>query len=73
MDYSCILFLTEHGYSKLDATADAESEWTRNVLEGADATLLTDAKSWFMGSNIPNKKRVFKLYKWYPGFSVRMQ
>lgn len=58
----CILFLTEHGYSKLDATADAESEWTRKVLEGADATLLTDAKSWFMGSNIPNKKRVFLNY-----------
>ncbi len=58
----CILFLKENGYSKLDAPADAESEWTKDVLEAAEATLFTDAKSWFMGSNIPDKKRVFLNY-----------
>jgi hypothetical protein len=51
-----------HGYSRIEATQEAEDAWTVHVLESADATLLTKTNSWFMGSNIPGKKRVFLNY-----------
>jgi cyclohexanone monooxygenase len=58
----CIKYLRKKGYSKLQATPEAESAWTEHVLEGAENTLFTNANSWFMGSNIPGKKRQFLNY-----------
>jgi len=58
----CIEYILTNGYSKIDARTEAESEWTAHVLEGAEATLFTDVQSWFMGSNIPGKKRQFLNY-----------
>jgi len=58
----CIRYLRDHKYATMEATPDEEEQWTRHVLETADATLLPDTDSWFMGANIPGKKRVFLNY-----------
>ena len=58
----CIAYMRSHGYSRIEATQEAEEAWTEHVLETADETLLTKTNSWFMGSNIPGKKRVFLNY-----------
>ena len=58
----CIAYMRAHGYSRIEATQAAEDAWTEHVLESADETLLTKTDSWFMGANIPGKKRVFLNY-----------
>ena len=51
-----------HGYTRIVASQDAEDAWTDHVLSTADETLFTQTDSWFMGANIPGKKRVFLNY-----------
>ena len=58
----CIDYLRDHEFSQIQATPEAEAEWTQHVLDAADATLLPETNSWFMGANIPGKKRVFLNY-----------
>ena len=58
----CMSWMREHGYTRLEAKQAAEDSWAEHALESADKTLLTNIDSWFMGSNIPGKKRVFLNY-----------
>ena len=46
----------------IDATPEAEEAWVQHSAELASHSFLSDANSWFMGSNIPGKKRVLLLY-----------
>ena len=41
----------------LNATRDAEKDWNRKVTELSDKTLFPISDSWYMGANIPGKKR----------------
>ncbi len=58
----CIRYLDEKGYRHIDAQVGAESEWVAHVNEVADSTLYPLANSWYLGSNIPGKPRVFMPY-----------
>ena len=58
----CIQYMREKGYSSIAPTPEAEQAWVEHAAELASLTLLSDAKSWFMGSNIPGKKRALLLY-----------
>ena len=51
-----------HGAQRIEATAEAEDEWVRHVDEVASRTLYKSANSWYLGSNIPGRPRVFMLY-----------
>jgi hypothetical protein len=42
-------------------TPQAEAAWTEHANELAAGTLLIQANSWFVGANIPGKKRAFLL------------
>ena len=46
----------------IEATLEAEDEWVDHVNEVAGATLFMQANSWYLGANIPGKKRVFMPY-----------
>jgi cation diffusion facilitator CzcD-associated flavoprotein CzcO len=48
-------YLTEHGYTRFEATAEAEEGWTRHVAEMYEMVLMRKAKGWFTGynSNVP--------------------
>jgi len=58
----CISYLRKNGYRRIQPTLESEAAWVEHTHELASQTLLSDAKSWFMGSNIPGKKRALLLY-----------
>ena len=54
--------LREKKLSSIAPTPEAEEAWVEHAAELASQTLLSDGDSWFMGSNIPGKKRALLLY-----------
>ena len=58
----CMNHMGTHGLSAVEATREAQDAWVAEVNRAADATLYPLAKSWYMGDNVPGKKRVFLPY-----------
>ena len=54
----CIRYMREKDFTRIAPTPQAEEAWVEHANELAAGTLLSDANSWFMGANIPGKKRV---------------
>ncbi len=48
--------------TSVEATQHAEEEWVEHVRAVASLTLFPKANSWYLGANIPGKKRVFMPY-----------
>ena len=59
---NAIGYLRKNGLSRIAPTPEAEEAWVQHAAELASQTLLSDAQSWFMGSNIPGKARALLLY-----------
>jgi cyclohexanone monooxygenase len=57
--------LAEHGVTRIEATADAEDAWSAQVHGIAELTLFPRADSWYMGANIPGKRR--EMLNWPAG------
>jgi len=49
--------LRKENITYLNATREAEKDWHRKVTELSDKTLFPISDSWYMGANIPGKKR----------------
>lgn len=58
----CIRYLRERGLGRIEATEEAQEAWVDHVSQVASATLFVKANSWYLGANIPGKKRVFMPY-----------
>lgn len=58
----CIKHLDCSGLGSIEANAREEDEWIAETKRIADATLLPEATSWYLGANIPGKPRVFMVY-----------
>jgi cyclohexanone monooxygenase len=58
----CIAHARERGLDVIEATPEAETGWVAHVNEIADATLYPQARSWYVGANVPGKPRVFMPY-----------
>ncbi|EOD46289.1 putative cyclopentanone -monooxygenase protein [Neofusicoccum parvum UCRNP2] len=54
--------MQEKGLQRIDATPESEEEYVKLVNDIAYTTLLPGTKSWYMGDNIPGKKRQPLLY-----------
>ncbi|MGJ3508000.1 flavin-containing monooxygenase [Enemella sp. A6] len=63
-----IKFLDERGAAGIEAGADAQEAWVNETRRLAEGSLLNMANSWYLGSNIPNRPRVFMPYA--AGFSA---
>ncbi len=50
------------GITRVEADAQAQTDWVAHVAELAGRTLFGRAASWYMGANIPGKPRVFMAY-----------
>lgn len=50
------------GKAEIEATPDAESQWTETCREIANATLFPKAESWIFGANIPGKPNAVMFY-----------
>jgi cyclohexanone monooxygenase len=58
----CLTWMRVEGVTRIDATPAAEAAWVEHVNDLAEETLYTRSASWYMGSNIPGKPRVFMPY-----------
>ncbi len=58
----CIAYMRDNNIAQIDATEEAENEWVDHVGEIAGFTLFEKANSWYLGANIPGKKRIFMPY-----------
>jgi acetyl esterase/lipase len=54
--------LRERGFETIEPTGRAEAGWDRHVEDCGNITLYPLANSWYMGSNVPGKPRVFLPY-----------
>jgi cyclohexanone monooxygenase len=59
-----ITYLLDHGFTRAEAAAGAQEQWTQHVNEVAHGTMFTAAtcNSWYNGANIEGKPRVFLPY-----------
>ncbi len=57
-----IAHVRANNLASIEATPEAEAAWVEHSAELASHSFLSDANSWFMGSNIPGKKRALLLY-----------
>ena len=67
----CIRFMYKHGYETIEATPEAQAGWVAHVDEVAHTTIYPLEESWYVGSNIPGKTRVFLPYIGVPDFAER--
>ncbi|MDA8046143.1 MAG: NAD(P)/FAD-dependent oxidoreductase [Actinomycetota bacterium] len=58
----CIEHMRVTGAEVVEAEEGAEDAWVDHVREAAEQTLFPKANSWYLGANIPGKKRVFMPY-----------
>src|SRR5208282_5889100 len=58
----CIEYMRRNNLRRIEATQEAEEAWRDHVATLADATLFPRAQSWYMGANIPGKKREMLAY-----------
>lgn len=60
----CLSYLRAHELHVIEAEEQAESDWVAHVNEVAKGTMFTapTCNSWYLGSNIPGKPRIFMPY-----------
>lgn len=58
----CLGFLQANDLTHIEPDATAERQWIEHVAEVANRTLAPTVESWYMGTNIPGKPRVFTSY-----------
>jgi cyclohexanone monooxygenase len=58
----CIDHLRAEGKARIEPAPDAEAAWVDHVAEISSYGLFNRANSWYLGANIPGKKRVFMPY-----------
>jgi cation diffusion facilitator CzcD-associated flavoprotein CzcO len=67
----CITALSQAGATRLEAQPGAQEAWVEHVNAVADATLFPTCNSWYLGANIPGKKRVFMPLPGHPGYAAK--
>ncbi len=50
------------GFSRIEASADAEKKWVAHVAEAGAPSLRSHCDSWYLGANIEGKPRIFTPY-----------
>jgi len=58
----CLTAMRAKGVTRIEPKPEAERDWVQHVNDVADSTLYPLANSWYLGSNIPGKPRVFMPY-----------
>jgi cyclohexanone monooxygenase len=65
--------LRRDGKERFEPSADTGPAWTAHLAELADSTLFGKADSWYMGANIPGKRRQLLNYPSSDGYLGRLQ
>jgi len=67
----CLDYMRSGGHSVIEPTAEAEDAWVNHVNAVADFTLFPSCNSWYLGSNVPGKTRVFMPLIGFPDYVVK--
>ena len=69
----CIAHLRENGKQLIEADPEAEQQWVAQVNAIADMTVYPHCNSWYLGSNVPGKPRVFSPCLGVPDYLARCE
>lgn len=58
----CLSYMREHDFTSINATTVAEDDWVATVNAASEVSLRTRCDSWYVGSNVVGKARVFAPY-----------
>lgn len=58
----CMEYMRSNNYTRIEPLEAAVESWNDHVTEVGDATLFPKANSWYMGANVPGKKRQIMFY-----------
>jgi cation diffusion facilitator CzcD-associated flavoprotein CzcO len=58
----CIDYMRTKGFERIAPTPEAEEAWVEHSNSLVEGSLVLKGNSWFIGANIPGKKRAFLLY-----------
>jgi cyclohexanone monooxygenase len=58
----CLAYMRKNELATIEATRQAEEQWTAHVMAIVNTTLMPEANSWYMGANIAGKPRTFLPY-----------
>ncbi|KKK39198.1 cyclohexanone monooxygenase [Mesobacillus campisalis] len=58
----CLEYMSQNGVETMEASREAEEEWSRHCREVAEMTLYVKTDSWYTGANIEGKPRSFLIY-----------
>lgn len=64
----CIQHLNDGQHQAIEAEEAAEDAWVAHVNDLAGATIFPSCNSWYLGSNVKGKKRVFMPYLGVPPY-----
>jgi len=67
----CMVWVNQKGLTTIDATEEAQERWVEHVNEVGDTSLYPNCNSWYLGSNIPGKPRVFMPYLGFPPYAEK--
>ncbi len=59
---TALKYVRRHDFDTIEPTPLAEAGWDQHVQDCGNITLYPTANSWYMGSNVPGKPRVFLPY-----------
>ena len=68
----CLVDMRETGKTVIEANETAEQAWAIHVDEIAAQTVFKSCNSWYLGSNIPGKPRVFGAYVGWPEYAAEL-
>lgn len=58
----CLADMRARGVSRIEPDAEAQEQWVAHVNEVADLSMRATCSSWYLGSNVDGKPRVFMPY-----------
>lgn len=67
----CLEHLRAGGYRTIEADEQAAEAWVAHVNDVASHTLFPTCNSWYLGANIPGKRRVFMPLPNFPPYAER--
>lgn len=66
----CLNYLRENSYKRIEATEQAADVWVEHMKFMEDMTLLSEADSWYVGANVPGKRRELLFH---PGVRIYLE
>ena len=69
----CLSYLRDRNLSRIETTDDAAASWAGYIAEVGEGTLFPRADSWYMGANIPGKRRELLYHPFVPDYVERCQ